>query len=343
MKVTEFDFVLPPESIAQEPVTPRDRSRLLVLNRGSGLVKHDSFINVGSYFEPGDTLVINNTRVIPARLFARKEGSPASIEVVLLRDTGGGRWEALVRPGRKAKPGTVLWFGDNELHAVVRDTAEDGIRILNFDFEGDFPALLDRLGRVPLPPYIAREPVANDRERYQTVYGINPGSVAAPTAGLHFTAELLDRLRGHGVTVVPVLLHVGLGTFRPVRAEVVEDHRMHAEFYEVSPEAAAAINEARERGKRVIAVGTTSARTLETVAGADGLVKPGRGWSDIFIYPGYRFRAVDALITNFHLPRSTLLMLVSAFAGRERVLAAYDEAVREGYRFYSYGDAMLII
>jgi S-adenosylmethionine:tRNA ribosyltransferase-isomerase len=343
MKVSDFDFGLPPGAIAQEPVTPRDKSRLLVLRRDTGRVAHDVFAGIGSYFEPGDTLVVNNTRVIPARLFARREGSGATIEVVLLKDTGDGTWEALVRPGRKARPGAILWFGARELKATVRDTTRDGTRILAFEYEGDFSALLDRLGKVPLPPYITREPAAADRERYQTVYGVHPGSVAAPTAGLHFTAELLERLGKQGIVVAPVLLHVGLGTFRPVRTEVVEEHHMHAEFYEVSASTAAAINRARETGKRVVAVGTTSVRTLETAAGPDGLIKPGLGWADIFIYPGYRFRVVDALITNFHLPRSTLLMLVSAFAGREKVLAAYEEAIREGYRFYSYVDAMLIL
>lgn len=344
MKVSDFDYRLPAELIAQEPVNPRDQSRLLVLHRDTGLLRHDRFSNIGRYLEPGDILVINNTRVIPARLFARREGSAgAAVEVVLLHRLDGGVWEALVRPGRKARPGTTLWFGDHEVKALVRETTAAGTRVLEFDYTGDFFSLLDRLGQVPLPPYITRDPVAADRERYQTVYGVHPGSAAAPTAGLHFTTGLLDSLQEKGINLATVLLHVGLGTFRPVRTELVEEHRMHREYYEVSPEAAARINRTREMGKRVIAVGTTSARTLETAAGPDGVLKPGSGWSDIFIYPGYSFRIVDALITNFHLPRSTLLMLVSAFAGREKVLAAYEEAVRSGYRFYSYGDAMLII
>ncbi|HEX3032524.1 MAG TPA: tRNA preQ1(34) S-adenosylmethionine ribosyltransferase-isomerase QueA [Bacillota bacterium] len=341
MRVSDFDYFLPDQLIAQEPLEPRDTSRLLVLHRDSGRLEEKVFRDLGEYLEPGDVLVLNDTRVIPARLFGSREGTGAKIEVVLLTRRSKDTWEALVRPGRRARVGTRIVFGAGELVAEVVDTTEAGGRVLNFQYEGAFEEILDTLGQMPLPPYITRE--LQDKERYQTVYAREEGSAAAPTAGLHFTPSLLQELEKQGVELVRILLHVGLGTFRPVKADKVEDHLMHAEFYQISPEAAEAINRAKAEGRRVISVGTTSTRTLESAADSEGRVKPGEGWTDIFIYPGKPLRVIDGLITNFHLPKSTLLMLVSAFAGTEPVMAAYKLAVEHEYRFFSFGDAMLII
>jgi len=338
IRAEDFDYALPPDRIAQHPVEPRDHARLMVLHRDSGKLEHRRFYEVVDYLRRGDVLVINETRVFPARLVGKRP-SGGKVELLLVRPLGRDTWEALAKPGRKVRPGERLLFGEGKLTGEVVERTEGGKRVVRFS--GDLEALRN-LGQVPLPPYIRRSPIPEDRKRYQTVYARVEGSVAAPTAGLHFTEELLGRLREKGVEVVPIVLHVGPGTFRPVRGEVSE-HRMEAEYYEVSPRAAEVVNLARGKGGRVVAVGTTSVRTLETVADEEGRVRPGSGWTELFIYPPYRFRVVDALITNFHLPRSTLLMLVAAFAGRERVLEAYMEAVRLGYRFYSYGDAMLII
>ena len=332
-------YDLPEERIAQTPVEPRDHSRLMVLHRDTDQIEHRHFYDVIDYLNPGDVLVINETRVIPARLFGERAGGGAC-EVLLLRQLGPKRWETLVKPGKKLKPGAEITFGGGRLRARIAETTDVGGRIVDFDCDGTFEAALDELGEMPLPPYIHER--LEDRERYQTVYAKQEGSAAAPTAGLHFTPELLDRIREKGVDVVPVLLHVGLGTFRPVKTENVEEHEMHSEYFEVTAEAAARINAARERGRRVVAVGTTSVRTLESAA-ENGVLLPRRGETSIFIKPGYRFQMVDALITNFHLPGSTLVMLVSALYDREKILAAYEEAVRDGYRFFSFGDAMLIL
>ncbi len=332
-------YDLPEERIAQTPVEPRDHSRLMVLHRDTDQIEHRHFYDVIDYLNPGDVLVINETRVIPARLFGERAGGGAC-EVLLLRQLGPKRWETLVKPGKKLKPGAEITFGGGRLRARIAETTDVGGRIVDFDCDGTFEAALDELGEMPLPPYIHER--LEDRERYQTVYAKQEGSAAAPTAGLHFTPELLDRIREKGVDVVPVLLHVGLGTFRPVKTENVEEHEMHSEYFEVTAEAAARINAARERGGRVVAVGTTSVRTLESAA-ENGVLLPRRGETSIFIKPGYRFQMVDALITNFHLPGSTLVMLVSALYDREKILAAYEEAVRDGYRFFSFGDAMLIL
>lgn len=338
MKLSDFMYDLPEERIAQTPVEPRDHSRLMVLHRDTDQIEHRHFYDVIDYLNPGDVLVINETRVIPARLFGERAGGGAC-EVLLLRQLGPKRWETLVKPGKKLKPGAEITFGGGRLRARIAETTDVGGRIVDFDCEGTFEAALDELGEMPLPPYIHER--LEDKERYQTVYAKQEGSAAAPTAGLHFTPELLDRIREKGVDVVPVLLHVGLGTFRPVKTENVEEHEMHSEYFEVTAEAAARINAARERGGRVVAVGTTSVRTLESAA-ENGVLLPRRGETSIFIKPGYRFQMVDALITNFHLPGSTLVMLVSALYDREKILAAYEEAVRDGYRFFSFGDAMLI-
>ena len=332
-------YDLPEERIAQTPVEPRDHSRLMVLHRDTDQIEHGHFYDVIDYLNPGDVLVINETRVIPARLFGERAGGGAC-EVLLLRQLGPKRWETLVKPGKKLKPGAEITFGGGRLRARIAETTDVGGRIVDFDCDGTFEAALDELGEMPLPPYIHER--LEDKERYQTVYAKQEGSAAAPTAGLHFTPELLDRIREKGVDVVPVLLHVGLGTFRPVKTENVEEHEMHSEYFEVTAEAAARINAARERGGRVVAVGTTSVRTLESAA-ENGVLLPRRGETSIFIKPGYRFQMVDALITNFHLPGSTLVMLVSALYNREKILAAYEEAVRDGYRFFSFGDAMLIL
>ena len=339
MKTSDFFYDLPKELIAQSPAAVRSASRLLVYDRANKTIRDGVFTDILDYFRPGDVLVRNITRVIPARLHAYREDTGGAMEFLLLRRLDENRWECLVRPGRRAKTGLTFKIND-ELSATILDSTEDGGRIVRLNYDGVFEEILDRAGEMPLPPYITERTAG--KERYQTVYAKENGSAAAPTAGLHFTTELLDDIRKKGVTIVDVLLHVGLGTFRPVSEDNVEDHHMHSEYYECSEEAARAINEARARGGRVFAVGTTSCRTLESVTDDEGIVHTKKGWTDIFITPGYKFKAVDKLITNFHLPESTLIMLVSAFAGREHVLAAYEEAVREKYRFFSFGDAMFI-
>ena len=341
MKTSDFDYDLPEELIAQTPVEPRDHSRLLVYHRKDGQVEHKHFYDIIDYLNPGDALVINETKVIPARLLGVKEDTGVPVEVLLLRRHSATDWEALVRPGRRLRPGTVCSFGDGLLRCEVLDNVEEiGGRIVRFMCDGVFEEVLDRLGEMPLPPYIHEK--LQDASRYQTVYAKQEGSAAAPTAGLHFTPELLDRIRAKGITVVPVLLHVGLGTFRPVKVENAEEHVMHSEFCQVSPEAADTLNRIRSAGGRIVCVGTTSVRTLETMADDDGIIHPGARDTAIFIYPGVKIKAVDALITNFHLPQSTLLMLVSALTGREEALRVYREAVQERYRFFSFGDAMFI-
>ncbi len=341
MLKSDYYFELPQELIAQDPLEERTSSRLLVLDKRTGAVSHHGFREIGEFLRPGDCLVLNDTKVIPARLLGEREGTGAHVELLLLKRSSGDVWETLVRPGKKCRPGTRLTFGDGLLKAEILDTVEEGNRLVRFDYEGIFEEVLDRLGEMPLPPYITHK--LQDRNRYQTVYAKHEGSAAAPTAGLHFTKELLGRLEGKGIGIAYVTLHVGLGTFRPVKEENVLEHHMHTEHYQVSREAADTINRTKAQGGRIVCVGTTSCRTLESAAGEDGLVRPCSGDTDIFIYPGYRFRVLDALITNFHLPESTLIMLVSALAGREHVLAAYEEAVRERYRFFSFGDAMLIV
>jgi S-adenosylmethionine:tRNA ribosyltransferase-isomerase len=341
MKVTDFDFHLPAELIAQSPLEDRDTSRLLCLGRKSGQIRHAVFQDLPHLLEAGDTLVLNNTRVLPARLFGIKKETGAHIEVLLLKQTGEDTWEALAKPAKKVKEGTTLTFGEGKLTAVCTGYTEAGGRIFRFTYEGIFQEVLAELGEMPLPPYIKER--LDDPERYQTVYAEQPGSAAAPTAGLHFTQTVLDELTERGIQIVYVTLHVGLGTFRPVQAEHVQEHRMHAEYYVISSDTASALNEARSSGKRIIAVGTTSARTLETIMRDRGRFEQCQGWTDIFIYPGFTFRAIDGLLTNFHLPQSTLVMLVSAFAGKENVMYAYEQAVQERYRFFSFGDAMLIV
>lgn len=341
MKLSDFDFDLPEELIAQRPVEPRDASRMLVVHRTGGAFEHRHFRDLPQYLQPGDALVVNETRVLPARLLGQREGTGGAIEVLLLKRIDRDRWETLVKPGKKARPGQRISFGDGALVATVLETTEVGGRVVEFTYSGIFEEILDSLGRMPLPPYIHEQ--LDDPERYQTVYAKERGSAAAPTAGLHFTPELLAQIEAMGVQVHKVLLHVGLGTFRPVQVENVLEHKMHSEFYTVTPETAAALNRVRQNGGRIIGVGTTTVRTLETVTAEDGTVRAGEGWTDIFIYPGYRFKSIDAMITNFHLPKSTLLMLISAFANRELVLQAYETAVGERYRFFSFGDAMLIL
>ena len=341
MLKSDYYFELPQELIAQDPLEERTSSRLLVLDKRTGAVSHHGFREIGEFLRPGDCLVLNDTKVIPARLLGEREGTGAHVELLLLKRRSGDVWETLVRPGKKCRPGTRLTFGDGLLKAEILDTVEEGNRLVRFDYEGIFEEVLDRLGEMPLPPYITHK--LQDRNRYQTVYAKHEGSAAAPTAGLHFTKELLGRLEGKGIGIAYVTLHVGLGTFRPVKEENVLEHHMHTEHYQVSREAADTINRTKAQGGRIVCVGTTSCRTLESAAGEDGLVRPCSGDTDIFIYPGYRFRVLDGLITNFHLPESTLIMLVSALAGREHVLAAYEEAVRERYRFFSFGDAMLVL
>ncbi len=341
MLKSDYFFELPGELIAQDPLEERTSSRLLVLDKRTGAVSHHVFRDIGDFLRPGDCLVLNDTRVIPARLLGEREGTGAHVELLLLKRKSGDVWETLVRPGKKCRPGTRLTFGDGMLKAEILDTVEEGNRLVRFDYEGIFEEVLDRLGEMPLPPYITHK--LQDRNRYQTVYAKHEGSAAAPTAGLHFTKELLGRLEEKEVKLAYVTLHVGLGTFRPVKEENVLEHHMHSEHYQVSREAADTINRTKAQGGRIVCVGTTSCRTLESAADESGMVHPGSGDTDIFIYPGYRFRVLDALITNFHLPESTLIMLVSALAGREHVLAAYEEAVRERYRFFSFGDAMLVI
>ncbi len=340
MNVSDFDYELPQELIAQDPLEDRSSSRLLVLDKETGEFRHDVFYHIIDELNPGDCLVINDTRVIPARLYGVKEGTGAGIEVLLLKRKENDIWETLVKPGKKAKPGTVISFGDGKLRGTVVDVVEEGNRLIRFEYEGIFEEVLDELGQMPLPPYITH--VLQDKNHYQTVYAKHDGSAAAPTAGLHFTKELLAQIEAKGVKIARVTLHVGLGTFRPVKVENVLDHHMHSEFFMVDEEAAELINRTKQSGHRVISVGTTSCRTLESASTEDGVVHATSGWTEIFIYPGYKFKAIDALITNFHLPQSTLLMLVSALAGRENVLAAYEEAVRERYRFFSFGDAMFI-
>lgn len=340
MRVDEFDFELPQELIAQTPLEKRDQSRLLVVDRAAGALTDASFPDLVRYLRPEDVLVINDSRVLPARLFGRNRAKAGVVEILLLRPRGEGSWEVLVKPGKKARIGAVIEFSPSLACEVVAIT-EHGSRIVDFKFEGDFEKTLEELGETPLPPYIHER--LDDPQRYQTVYAKHPGSVAAPTAGLHFTPELLEAVSKQGTAIVPLTLHVGLGTFRPVQTEQVEDHVMHEEFYQLSPESAELINARKQAGGRVFAVGTTSVRVLETVADEKGRVAPGSGWTDIFIYPGYRFKVVDALITNFHLPKSSLLMLVSAFAGQETIRTAYEHAISQGYRFFSFGDGMLLL
>lgn len=341
MNVKDFYFDLPQELIAQDPLEDRSSSRLLVLDKKTGEIEHHTFRDIVSYLKKGDCLVINDTKVIPARLFGVKEDTQAKIEVLLLKRKENDIWETLVKPGKKAKPGTVISFGDGLLKGTVVDVIEDGNRLIQFSYEGIFEEILDQLGQMPLPPYITHQ--LKDKNRYQTVYAKHEGSAAAPTAGLHFTKELLKEIEDMGVTIAHVTLHVGLGTFRPVKVDNVLDHHMHSEFYVVEEEEAKKVNDAKKNGGRVICVGTTSCRTVESATGEDGILKAGSGWTDIFIYPGYRFKILDGLITNFHLPESTLVMLVSALAGRDHVLHAYEEAIKERYRFFSFGDATLII
>ena len=336
----DYWYDLPEELIAQTPLQKRDTSRLMVLNRETGEIRHQHFYDVLDYLNPGDCRVMNDSRVLPARLLGHRPTGGA-VEVLLLRDLGNNRWECLCKPGRKMLPGNTVSFGDGELTAIVREVQEDGNRVVEFQYEGIFLEVLERLGKMPLPPYIKAE--LQDQERYQTVYSREVGSAAAPTAGLHFTNELLEKIRAKGVRTAFVTLHVGLGTFRPVKADNILEHHMHSELCMMSAETAAVLNETKQSGGRVICVGTTSCRTLESLASEDGSFEARSKWTDIFIYPGYIFRAMDGLITNFHLPESTLVMLVSAFAGREKVLSAYAEAVRERYRFFSFGDAMLIL
>lgn len=338
MKKSDFYFDLPEKLIAQTPIAQRDHSRLLHVDKVTGELEHRHFFDLPEYLDEGDCLVLNDSRVLPARLIGCRP-TGGSVELVLLRDLGDGRWECLSRPGRKTKPGTEIIFGNGELTATVESVAEGGNRIVKFHYEGIFLETLERLGKMPLPPYIKEE--LSDSERYQTVYSKELGSAAAPTAGLHFTEELLDAIRAKGVRVCFVTLHVGLGTFRPVKEDEIEDHEMHSEFCIVPEETAHIVTETKRNGGRVFAVGTTSCRTLESFAADDGTLAPSSGWTDIFIYPGYRFKCVDALVTNFHLPESTLIMLVSALAGRENVLNAYKVAVEKEYRFFSFGDACL--
>ncbi len=340
MKTSDFYYDLPPELIAQTPLERRDGSRLMTLDKATGAVGHAHFYDLPSYLKPGDCLVLNDSRVLPARLIGHRQPGGGACEVLLLTDKGDKTWECLVRPGRKLREGAQVVFGDGELTAEIAEVLPDGNRLVKFHYDGIFLEVLERLGKMPLPPYIKAE--LQDRERYQTVYSKETGSAAAPTAGLHFTKELLAQLEDMGIKVCYVTLHVGLGTFRPVGEEDLEDHEMHKEFCTVPQETADMVNAAKRDGGRVICVGTTSCRTVESWAGEDGTLKAGSGWTGIYIYPGYRFKVLDALVTNFHLPESTLIMLVSALAGRENVLAAYAEAVREKYRFFSFGDAMFI-
>lgn len=337
---SDFYFELPEELIAQDPLADRSGSRMLMLDKTDGRIEHHIFKEIVDYLRPGDCLVLNNTKVLPARLSGRRENTGGSIEVLLLKRKGDDVWETLVKPGRKAKPGTRILFGDGCLQAEVLDVVEDGNRLIRFSYEGIFEEVLDRLGEMPLPPYITHK--LQDKNRYQTVYARYEGSAAAPTAGLHFTKELLQKISDKGVDIAYVTLHVGPGTFRPVKADNILEHHMHAEYYQVTEEAAGKINRAKASGGRVICVGTTSCRTVESAAGDDGTLKAGCGNTEIFIYPGYRFKVLDCLITNFHLPESTLVMLVSALAGREHVLHAYEEAIRLKYRFFSFGDAMFL-
>ena len=340
MKKEDFYFELPQELIAQDPLEDRSGSRLLVLDKESGEIEHRTFRDIKEYLEPGDCLVINDTKVIPARLIGSKVGTNAKIEILLLKRKENDIWETLVKPGKKAKPGTKISFGEGLLIGEVLDVVDEGNRLIQFSYEGIFEEILDQLGQMPLPPYITHQ--LKDKNRYQTVYAKHSGSAAAPTAGLHFTPELLEEIKESGVEIAHVTLHVGLGTFRPVKVENIQEHHMHSEFYRIEASEAEKINRAKREGHRVICVGTTSCRTVESAAKPDGTLSECSGWTEIFIYPGYRFKVLDCLLTNFHLPESTLIMLVSALAGREHVLHAYEEAVKERYRFFSFGDAMLI-
>jgi S-adenosylmethionine:tRNA ribosyltransferase-isomerase len=340
MKVSDFNFYLPEELIAQVPLKDRDESRLMVLDKATGEIQHRKFKDIIDFFEPGDCLVLNDTRVIPARLIGEKEDTGAKIEFLLLKRIDDKRWETLVKPGKRVSEGTRVVFGGGQLIAEVQESRPDGNRIVSFEYEGIFETVLDELGQMPLPPYIKEK--LEDKERYQTVYSRAIGSAAAPTAGLHFTNELLKKIEDRGVSIVFLTLHVGLGTFRPVKVENIEEHDMHAEYYELSEKGARVINETKASGKKVIAVGTTSCRTLETIGNEESRVREQSGWTDIFIYPGYKFKIVDGLITNFHLPESTLIMLVSALAGKEHIMKAYKEAVDNRYRFFSFGDAMFL-
>lgn len=340
MKRQDFYFELPEELIAQDPLKDRAGSRLLALDKETGEVSHHSFREIADYLEPGDCLVLNDTKVIPARLIGAKADTGGKIEVLLLKRREGNVWETLVKPGRKARPGTRISFGEGILSGEITEIVDEGNRLICFEYEGIFEEILDRLGQMPLPPYITHQ--LEDKNRYQTVYAEHTGSAAAPTAGLHFTPELLEQIEKKGVDIAKVTLHVGLGTFRPVKADDILEHHMHSEFYQIDEEAAEKINRAKKNGGRVICVGTTSCRTIESAADKNGELKACSGWTDIFIYPGYQFRVLDSLITNFHLPESTLIMLVSALAGREHTLAAYEKAIQERYRFFSFGDAMYI-
>ena len=340
MKVSDFDFYLPEELIAQCPLKERDSSRFMVVDRKTGEIEHKVFHDVIDYLEKGDTLVLNNTRVMPARLIGEKEETGGKIEFLLLKRIEGDKGECLAKPGKKAKVGAMFTFGEGKLKAVVREIGLEGNRVIEFIYNGIFEEILDELGQMPLPPYIHEK--LDDRERYQTVYSKEKGSAAAPTAGLHFTEELLEKIREKGVNIAFVTLHVGLGTFRPVKVESIDEHIMHSEYYELDEENAKIINDTKKRGNRVIAVGTTSTRTLETIGNENGEVRAQSGWTNIFIFPGYKFNIVDALITNFHLPESTLIMLVSALAGKENIMNAYKKAVEEKYRFFSFGDSMFI-
>lgn len=340
MKTSDFFYELPEELIAQTPLENRTNSKLMVLSRDDGSIKHTIFSSILEELNPGDALVLNNTRVIPARLFGNRIGKEESIETLLFKRLDNNIWECLVRPGKKMKMGNVVEYGNGLLKGEVVDIGEDGTRFIKFSYQGIFEEILDKLGEMPLPPYITEK--LEDRERYQTVYSKVPGSAAAPTAGLHFTQEMLNALKEKGIQIIYLTLHVGLGTFRPVKVEDINEHIMHSEYYEISQSAADAINRIKKNGGRIIPVGTTSIRTLETIANDEGLVKEGSGWTDIFIYPGYRFKIADGLITNFHLPESTLMMLVSAIAGKEFIFKAYNEAIKQKYRFFSFGDAMFI-
>ena len=340
MNVSDFNFDLPEELIAQDPLEDRASSRLLVLNKETGHVDHKHFRDVLKYLKKGDCLVLNDTKVIPARLFGTKVGTDAKIEVLLLKRKSDNVWETLVKPGKKMREGAEVSFGNGLLKGKVVGVVDEGNRLIQFEYDGIFEEILDELGQMPLPPYITHQ--LQDKNRYQTVYAKHDGSAAAPTAGLHFTKELLEEIEAMGVKIAHVTLHVGLGTFRPVKVETIEEHHMHSEFYIVDEEEAKKINDTKKEGGRVICVGTTSCRTLESATGEDGILKAGSGWTQIFIYPGYRFKILDCLITNFHLPESTLVMLVSALAGKDHVMAAYEEAIKERYRFFSFGDAMFI-
>lgn len=341
MKLEEFDYYLPKKLIAQTPIKDRAMSKLLILNKKNGHILHKKFVDIVDFISPGDCLVLNDTKVIPARLYGLRKDTGGKIEFVLLKKSCKNIWEVLVKPGKRAKIGKKFIFGDGCLEAKILDKTSYGGRIVEFYFEGDFEQILDKIGKMPIPPYIKKE--LQDKNRYQTVYASRLGSAAAPTAGLHFTEDLLKKLKDKGVNIVFITLHVGLGTFRPVKEENVEDHKMHAEYYDISTEAAKKINETKSKGGKIIAVGTTSTRTLETASDADGFIEAKNGWTDIFIYPGYDFKIVDGLITNFHLPKSTLLMLVCAFAGKNNIFKAYKDAISKNYRFFSFGDAMFII